>query len=60
MMMSGDTNFFYCGGHNGKTSVNVMQYWDVATTAANASDRGDLHTTIHGPGGGAGYTGLSI
>tara|TARA_R100000008_G_scaffold16408_1_gene8077 strand:+ start:2473 stop:5814 length:3342 start_codon:yes stop_codon:yes gene_type:complete len=58
-MMSGDDNFYHCGGHNGKTSVNVIEYWDIATTAANGSDKGDMSTTMHGQGGGAGYSGLT-
>jgi len=59
-LVSGDSNFIMMGGHDGSRSVAQTQYWDISTSSVNASNHGsDINAQTHGPGSGAGYSGLT-
>ena len=58
-LASGDDNFIMMCGHDSSVSVAASEYWDISTGSVNATSRGDANAGAHGPGGGAGYSGLS-
>jgi hypothetical protein len=58
-LCSGDENFIMMCGNDSSVSVAASEYWDISTGAVNATARGNANAAAHGPGGGAGYSGLS-